>query len=473
MRRSKIYEENNSVLNTDAFDRRRFKEILEMSQRLQKLSDESVLPTFEPLLSDIWASQFKMKPVIRDKDVDEIFSVNKLFMKVIMADEYFTYYRSFTRLNDLASTICTIKFGEMINDWLNQKVEEDKNLQDQVRYVQQLLRKQQKQQIQDVEQKSLVDAMSELNTGLQQIILGNSDCFLQSMDQARKESKQVNDGIKSLLGGISAGNAETTIKKVPLRDQIILAEKLASSKNMRKIADWAGRFKQIAQKKQKTKQDQSVERKGVTIGNDIEKLLSVELSLYANRLTKLDFLRRFAEKQTMQYEQIGCEDLKKGPIVLCLDQSDSMSSLDAKSKGFALALLSIAKKQRRDFCLVLFSSNVQVFEYRKGKIAITQMVRLAQTFLGGGTNFAFALNAAVKVISKSRFKKADIVFITDGEDRVTDSFLKLFNEEKSKRTFKVLSLIIGSNSKTVEQFSDRLVTVKDIDDEGSFTAFEV
>lgn len=79
----------------------------------------------------------------------------------------------------------------------------------------------------------------------------------------------------------------------------------------------------------------------------------------------------------------------------------------------------------------------------------------------------------MKVISKSRFKKADIVFITDGEDRVTDSFLKLFNEEKSKRTFKVLSLIIGSNSKTVEQFSDRLVTVKDIDDEGSFTAFEV
>ncbi|MDW0115635.1 VWA domain-containing protein [Sporosarcina thermotolerans] len=444
-----------------------------MSQRLQQLRDEAILPTFEPLLSDIWASQFKMKPEISVNKIDDILLVNKSFMKVVMTDEYFTYFRNFTRLNDLASAISTIKFGEMINDWLNQKLKEDKNLQEQVRHVQLLLRKPQKKQIQDVHQKKLADAMSEFNAKLQQTIQSNSDSFLQSMEQARKESKQVNDGLKSLLCGISAGNAETTLKKVPLRDQIILAEKLASSKKMREIADWAGRFKQIAQKKQKTKQDQSVERKGVTIGNDIENLLPVELSFFAHRLTKMDFLRRFAESETMQFEIIGCEDLKKGPIVLCLDQSDSMSGLDTKSKGFALALMSIAKKQKRDFCLVLFSSTTQIFEYRKGKIATSQMVRLARTFLGGGTNFAHALDAAVRVISKSRFKQADIVFITDGEDRVTDTFLKLFNKVKREKAFNVLSLIIGNNSNTVEQFSDRLITVKDFDDEGSFTAFEV
>jgi hypothetical protein len=57
MRRNINQNENRSVLNTDAFDKRRFKEICEMSQGLQKISDEGG-PTFEPLLGDIWASLY-------------------------------------------------------------------------------------------------------------------------------------------------------------------------------------------------------------------------------------------------------------------------------------------------------------------------------------------------------------------------------------------------------------------------------
>ena len=105
-----------------------------------------------------------------------------------------------------------------------------------------------------------------------------------------------------------SGDAE--LKKVPLRDQISLAEK---------IADWAGRFKQIARRKQKSKHSDSMERSGVTLGNDIGRLLPMELGLYAHPITKNDFLRRFVEGQTMQYEQKGHEVLGKGPIVLCLD----------------------------------------------------------------------------------------------------------------------------------------------------------
>ena len=45
-----VRNENHSVLNTDAFDKRRFKEIYNMSQGLQKLSVDGELPTFEPLL---------------------------------------------------------------------------------------------------------------------------------------------------------------------------------------------------------------------------------------------------------------------------------------------------------------------------------------------------------------------------------------------------------------------------------------
>ena len=68
----KSYIDNLSVLNTDSFDKRRFKEIFEMSSGLQKVRDEGALPMFEPLLADIWASLYKMKPEIMAKDVDNV-----------------------------------------------------------------------------------------------------------------------------------------------------------------------------------------------------------------------------------------------------------------------------------------------------------------------------------------------------------------------------------------------------------------
>ena len=92
----------------------------------------------------------------------------------------------------------------------------------------------------------------------------------------------------------------------------------------------------------------------------------------------------------MQYEQKGHEVLGKGPIVLCLDQSGSMHKLDTQSKGFTLALMSIARKQKRDFCLVLFSTRTKIIKYEKGKIKGSDMVNFALTFLGGGTNFELA-----------------------------------------------------------------------------------
>lgn len=473
MRGIKAYDENSSVLNTDTFDRRRFIEILEISQSLQKLRDVSILPTFEPLLGDIWASLFKMKPLIKAKDVEGFLSVNKLIMEVIMADEYYLYFRNFTRLHDLSSAISTIVFGEKINQWLVRKVEGDVELQEQLSHFQLQIRQVPKSLFQENDRKRQTETINELSAVLKQTVQSNRENLLQAMAQARQESKQVNENLKSLLGGITAGNVEADLRKVSLRDKISLAEKLASDKKMIEIADWAGRFKRIARFKQKSKQSKSIERKGISVGSDIENLLPVEYSFYTHPLTKLDFLRRFAENYTMQFEQRGLEVLKKGPIVLCLDQSDSMSSLDTQSKGFTLALMSIARKQRRDLCLVLFSSRVQTHKYIKGKIRVPEITRLARTFLGGGTNFSLALEEALHVISESRFKQADVVFVTDGEDCLTNSFLKSFNEKKREKAFNVLSLVIGCNRNTVEQFTDRVIEITEFDDEGSFTVYEV
>lgn len=475
-----IKNENRSVLNTDAFDKRRFKEIYEMSQGLQKISADGELPTYEPLLADIWASLYKMKPEIMKGDVAGDLQVNKSLMERIMTDETFENYRSFTRLDDLTSAIGTMKFGEKTNEWLVDQKKKDEALQKQMQEIQAMQRQLEKRERQEGTKKGveqlqadLAKAMADLDSHLYQTLQNNSHSFSKAMAQAMQETKQVKDGLKSLLGGTGAGNGDAELKKVPLGDQIALAEKISSDKKMKEIAEWAGRFKQIARKKQKSKHNEAMERSGVTIGNEIERLLPMELGLYTHATTKNDFLRRYVEGQTMQYEKKGHEVLGKGPIVLCLDQSGSMSKLDTQSKGFTLALMSIARRQRRDFCLILFSTRTQIFQYEKGKIKGSDMVSFVQTFLGGGTNFALPLDKAMNVINESRFKHADVVFVTDGEDRLKDSILEAFNQKKKEKAFNVFSLVIGSRTDTVKQFSDKVVEVKDFDDEGSFTAFEI
>ncbi|MBO0601390.1 VWA domain-containing protein [Sporosarcina sp. E16_3] len=451
-----------------------------MSLGLQRIRDEGSLPMFEPLLADIWASLFKMKPEIRAKDVDSILEVNKSLMVKIMADEYFVNYRRFTRLDDLLSAICTVKFGEKTNQWLADQKEEDEDFKKQMQEINAMHRQLQKQDWQEeagndsqVSKEDFTEAMTKFDKKLNQMLQSDSQSFSQALAQAMQETKQVKAGLKSLLGGYGAGSGDAELKKIPLRDQLVLAEKMSTDKTMKEIAEWAGRFKQIARKKQKSIHRDSMERRGVTLGNEIERLLPLEFGLYMHPITKNDFLRRFVEGQTMQYEQKGREVLEKGPIVLCLDQSGSMSHLDTQSKGFILTLMSIARKQRRDFCLILFSTRTQIHKYEKGKIKGSDMVSLARTFLGGGTNFALPLDQAMNVINESQFKQADLVFVTDGEDTLNDSFLLTFNKKKKEKDFNVLSLVLGSSTKIVEQFSDRVIQIYDFDDAGSFTAFEI
>ena len=104
---------------------------------------------FEPLLADIWASLYKMKPKIRAEGIDSVLKTNQSLMERIMADENFENYRRFTRLDDLASAIGTVKFGEKTNQWLADQQEEDEDLQKQMQAIRAMQRQLEKQEQQE------------------------------------------------------------------------------------------------------------------------------------------------------------------------------------------------------------------------------------------------------------------------------------------------------------------------------------
>src|SRR5699024_777293 len=245
------------------------------------------------------------------------------------------------------------------------------------------------------------------------------------------------------------------------REKIELAEKLSNDADLKEIAKWAGKYTKIARTKQKAKHKESTEQSGVEQGNNIERVLPSELVQYTNPKTKNDFLKRYAEGQLMQYEQKGKESLGEYSIILCLDQSGSMDNLEQQSKGFALALMSIAKKQKRNFAYIPFDSQVgEVMQFPKGRVSPNAMLKMAREFLSGGTEFEPPLRESLKVISKDNFKDADIVFVTDGQASISPRFLEMLNERKEKDKFNILSLAIGrGNTQTLEMFSDKVVKI--------------
>lgn len=419
-----------SVLNTDAFDIRRYREIYDMSKAIQQTAEKGkeILPTFPDLLGDIWASLFKMRPEIKEK-IPKGMEANKVLMEKNFSDPRFQDFREFTRLDDLSAALGTVSLGEAIYQWLEEARNQNQKLQEAFQKAQEARHQKSKKDDSDAGKKQRQEAQKTLTKALKEIAEllkqeGNGSSFQQAIIHAIQETQDTKKGLEMLVGGIKPGDGPAELKKIPLRDQLALAEKIKNTKKLNEIAKWTGRFKQIARKKQKSKKADSFTRNGVSLGNQVERLLPLELGLYTTAETELDFLRRFSEGVTMVYLQRDKETLGKGPIILCLDQSSSISKLDDQAKGFALAMMSVARKQKRDFALILFSREIKAFKYPKGKISTKEMIDFATTFLGGGTRFDRPLEKAIEILNESRFKKADIIFVTDGEAELGSKYIE-------------------------------------------------
>ena len=162
-----------------------------------------------------------------------------------------------------------------------------------------------------------------------------------------------------------------------------------------------------------------------------------------------DFYRRFLDQELIQYSLRGVEEKGKGPMIVCLDGSSSMSGdKEIWSKAVALTLLEIARKQRRLFRSICFSSAetpLQVLDMNprdRYEVETKTIMDLAEYFPGGGTDFQKPLDAALECLGESRFKKGDIIFITDGECQVDPEWAEQFREEKERLGFSLFSILI-------------------------------
>jgi uncharacterized protein with von Willebrand factor type A (vWA) domain len=210
--------------------------------------------------------------------------------------------------------------------------------------------------------------------------------------------------------------------------------------------------------------------KSIITGDKLEKILPSELMLLNHPVTKTDFYKRFLESSLFQYEMDSLERKGRGPIIVCVDVSGSMDGdREVYSKAFAVALLDIAQMQRRNYCYISFESCiVTTFVQEKGYLDPARIVEICQEGTRGGTAYQPPLEKALEMIKDSRFKGADIVFATDGDCSIPDSFVKRFKQIKEEKEFTCRGILIdvGSrvSSKSLELFCDKIDHVSKIAD---------
>ncbi|WP_018213617.1 vWA domain-containing protein [Desulfitobacterium hafniense] len=469
-----------SCLNTDNYDKRQFENLLAVAPKIQKTEakGESVFPGYINFMGDQWSALYKGQPQINPEAGGKAALHRPLIQKMMLSEDY-QKLREQTTLDDFSAAIGTLSISETMIKYIEERKKNDeqlKEMQNQQEQLQQQIRQNQ-QSIQKREQQGKKPTptqqeksqkLADLLNGLQQQMgqrLANNIDMSQMLSQAAQDANSTKQGIEDLISGTQAGSGAAEMKKIPLRQQLELAEVLKKDRVVRKVAEWAGRFKAIARKKQKSKHVASVEREGIIQGNDPELLLPTELAMLNNPSTKLDFYRRFTEKQTLQYAPQGKDSAGKGPIVLCLDQSGSMDDQKEQAAGFALAIAMIARRQHRDFAYIPFASKTgKTLIFPKGKIPVEGIIEIATSFLDGGTNFEQPLREAIKIVeNRERFKNADVIFVTDGSAHLNDEFLNNYHEKKKKLDFKCMGCVLGSSSgHEVEKFTDEWFAVTDL-----------
>lgn len=312
------------------------------------------------------------------------------------------------------------------------------------------------------------DAVQKLRVAIEDAV----DCVANAVTTAvcgdSDESKKLRD-----LGGEFAGTEMGTDAEDPsnIPQTMRLAELLLNgeftddhSQELSRLFDALGRVESLFHEAITASRQGDGDVLNVTQGGDATRMIGSE---YIPMVAGMDalFYARLAEEQLLQYERRGVDDAGRGPVIILLDISHSMSyqitlrSRDGYSTtvsrktaacAFAVALTKYSVKWGRSVAIIPFESKPLVSDSfihvgSKKELGVELGIRLEHVCAmstRGGTSFENALYGAYDVLKKMpAFDDADIIFFTDGcsEDRYS-------NVKSKKGNARIFGLMITSES---------------------------
>lgn len=270
-----------------------------------------------------------------------------------------------------------------------------------------------------------------------------------------------------------------------------LGERLLDNDKLKRLARLVGAFRQVAlgvrrrRFERRPAEVHEIERSG-----ELARVLPSELVQLRHPLLRLEFGRRLVESELMAYAVEGRERAGRGPVVVLLDGSGSMQGpRELWAKAVSLTLLELCRRQRRAFHALVFSASKQATrrfqltgEQRARSLGpppidYPSLVDFAEYFPRGGTRFEHPVEEAVRVLGhETRFKRGDIVLITDGEAHLSDDWLAWFERERQRLGFKLHAVLVdvaGAGQRaTLERLADSVASVTELTAESARSLYE-
>ena len=486
-----------------------YQDIEDTSPLLQATLEEGeeLIPTFKYLMQDIFLSLYKYKAVVLPETQMHISTrMNREIIKRLINTPEYISLRQNCRLDQFNAAFGTEIIAREALEILKEAMQKVKDFQKQKQAMDDLMKKEQEiddllQEMEDIDdllQQAKRSGNAAQAAQLAQEYAGKEMSVQQAQALANKIAQECDDLVdgsddiaKQVCQVITpaltaAGNEVAEVSqlcaawglgegekcRVAFQSKKDAAERIRHSPHLRKLTDIIGRFKESAITEQKKKAKHgAVEIKSVTTGNKIQDALPSDRMNLCNEVTKKDFYRRYSEHGLLQYSKEANKQKNKGPIIVCVDTSGSMSGdREIWSKALTVGVMEIAQMQKRDFACILYSDRAdEPIIIRKDEISPNKVIKCAEEFHGGGTDFQSPLEKAMQLINESTFKDADILFITDGDCSVSDNFLRKYKSVKEEKEFKTLGVLVDMgrghcSTGTLDQFCDNITRVSSVAD---------
>lgn len=375
------------------------------------------------LAADLIAAAWEPKPELADACQDN----NRLsFMRSLMSTREYEELHQHTKLSRIASELAAAKFAKGFREY----VLENPESQDADQAERNALR---------VAAKAVTDAQDEVE-----------QCEAMSNAFGLDTSDRVEGD----------GDAQRVIG---------LFEDFKHNERLQQIIDLAGKYRMLAQSKQRTKKCYGREEVvGVQPTGSIESLLASEVVQLADPSLELDLVRKVLEASAMGYEFIGRESEAQGPIVVLVDESGSMQDGRLEhAKAIALAAAYIARTQKRYCCLVGFSRGCsgEFLPMPNGNCDPRSLYNWLKRWPSGGTDLTTLYDELPEKWDSigATDGKTDIIMITDacmttgGTNR-----RKAFLEWKSSKSARMQTIVIGEDVGELELISDESAKVEEL-----------
>ncbi len=505
-------------LESDSYDRRAWNELGLSAPAIRSLieSGETLVPYFGALLEDLFFGLFKYNLVWLPADAVRRSAVlNRTILEQLVPTPAFEVLKSRTLLEEDKAVIAALVLGEQVLEMVraerlvNRREMLDlwdlKHQEEQLEQSAAALKNAMELSEQHKQESAAQPADKELQKKIEE--LKDAAARAAQVAEARLNQKarifeeQFRHGDHSEIKRLQLRSAQLSEEidrvaqdshdfslefgqggRLSAGERLELGRRLARNKKLGELARLVGRFKQDARALRHRTLDRGVaEAYDVERGAELGRLIPAELIALHHPGLRADFLRRLLEGEVLQYRLREDEQKGRGPMVVCIDVSSSMQGdKELWAKAVSLTLMDIARRQRRLFRAVLFSSGPESLKVldlnnqRRYQPELTKVLEMAEYFPGGGTDFQTPIDAAVSLLEDKKLKRGDVVVITDGECQVAPEWLAELRRRKEELKFSIFAVLVdvgSSELSTLAQFSDRVSSIKKLTVEGSREIF--